>query len=79
MVSARLEMMAGVLVGLAIRAEWAKEKMKKLGAISEETAKKPEELRIEEFFLKNNIAQIHRIKRTNDGRYYVECKDGKHC
>ncbi|MCJ7423947.1 hypothetical protein MUP01_06720 [Candidatus Bathyarchaeota archaeon] len=71
--------MAGLLVGLAIRSELAKKKMKKLGAVSEETAKKPEELGIEQRLLKHDMAKIHGIRRTEDGRYYVECKDGKQC
>jgi hypothetical protein len=71
--------MAAFLAGLALRCEIAKEKMKRLGAVSEETAKKPEELGIDEWILKNNVAKYRRIKRTKDGRYYVECTEEKHC
>jgi hypothetical protein len=71
--------MAGLIAGLAIRAELIKKKMKRLGATSEETARKPEELQVEERLLKNNVARVRGIKRTKDGRYYVECKDMEHC
>ncbi|MEM2995734.1 MAG: hypothetical protein QXI91_06975, partial [Candidatus Bathyarchaeia archaeon] len=56
----------------------AKDKIKKLGATSEETAKKPEELGIEERVLKILVSDWG-VKRTSDGRYYVECEDEKHC
>jgi hypothetical protein len=62
-----------LLVGLAIRADLAKRKMKKLGAVSEETAKRPEELGIEAWILNHDVARIRGIKRTKDGRYYVKC------
>jgi hypothetical protein len=67
--------MAGLLAGLAIRVELAKRKMRKIGAISEETAKKPEELGIEEWLLKLGIAKIHGIEGTEDGRYYLESEN----
>jgi hypothetical protein len=57
---------------MGIRAEMTKKKMRELGAISEETAKTPKELGVDEWFLKSGIAQIHGIKRTKDGRYYVK-------
>jgi len=64
--------MSGLLVGLGIRADSARRKMKKLGAMSEETAKTPEELGLEEWILNHDVARIRGIKRTKDGRYYVE-------
>ncbi|MGB8780986.1 MAG: hypothetical protein WCD81_10115 [Candidatus Bathyarchaeia archaeon] len=64
--------MAGLLVGLGIRADLARRKMKELGAVSEETAKRPEELGLEEWILNHDLAKIRGIKRTKDGRYYVE-------
>ena len=67
------------LAGLGIRCNLAKAKMKNVGATSEETAKKPEELDIKEWVLNCGLAKLRGIKRTEDGRYYVECKDGKHC
>jgi hypothetical protein len=69
--------MAGLLTGLAIRVELAKRKIGKIGAVSEETAKKPEELGIEEWLLKHDMAKIHGIKRTEDGRYYIETQKPK--
>jgi hypothetical protein len=43
--------MAGVWAGISIRCELAKRKMQQLGATSEENAKKPEELGIDEWIL----------------------------
>ena len=63
------------LAGIAIRCAQAREKIKKLGAVSEETAKKPKELGIDEWTLNHSMAKIRGIKRTEDGRYYVKSKD----
>jgi len=52
--------------------------VRELGVISEEKAKTLEELGINEWFLRSGMAQIHGIRRTEDGRYYVELKDKKH-
>jgi hypothetical protein len=66
-------------------------KLREIGAVSEETAVKPEELkniglsRPHLNFLKSplrrRLAQIARdnIRETSDGRYYIICEDGKHC
>jgi hypothetical protein len=66
-------------------------KLKEVGATSEETAKTIEELKQHGLsqpcinFLKDSLrrglARIagNKIKETSDGRYYIECKDGKHC
>jgi len=51
-----------------------KRKLKKARAFSQDTAKKPEELKVPEKWLK-----ILGVKKTNDGRYYIECEDKKHC
>jgi hypothetical protein len=67
--------MAGVLSGIAIRCDLVRKKMKQLGAVSEETAMKPEELGVGEWLLNHYMAKIRGIKRTEDGRYYVESKD----
>jgi len=53
--------------------------MKELGAISEETAKKSEELGANEWLLRRGLADLRGIKRTKDDRYYIVCKDEKHC
>jgi len=71
--------MAAFLAGLAIRIELIKKRMKELGAISEETARKPEELSTNEWLLRRGLADLRGIKRTKDDRYYVVCKDEKHC
>jgi len=68
-------MMAGLWAGLSVRCELAKRKMQKLGATSEETARKPEELGVDGWILNHYAAKLRGIKRTEDGRYYVECKD----
>jgi len=68
------------LAGVGIGHRLTRNKIKKLGAISEETAKKPEELGVEEWLLKRiTESKGLGVKRTSDGRYYVECKDKKHC
>lgn len=72
--------MVAVLAGVGVGHILTRNKIKKLGATSEETAKKPEELGIEEWLLKRlTQSKGLDVKRTSDGRYYVECKDGKHC
>ena len=70
--------MAITLAVLNIRYARAREKMKKLGAVSEETAKKPDELEIQEWILER-LTKGRGGKQTADGRYYVVCKDKKHC
>lgn len=51
-------------------------KIKRAGAVSEKTAKTASELGLKEF----DLRRLKRwVKETSDGRYYVECKDGKHC
>jgi len=65
--------MAALLAGLGVRCELARRKLQKLGAVSKETAKKPEELSIDEWILNHHLAKIRGIKRTEDGRYYAEC------
>jgi hypothetical protein len=57
------------------------EKLRKAGAVSKETAKTIEELGLsgrEKRTLKRNV-WIGKIKETEDGRYYVPCRDMKHC
>jgi hypothetical protein len=52
------------------------EKVKKAGATSEETARTAEQLNLR----KGDLERLSRwIKKTSDERFYVECKDGKHC
>ncbi len=70
--------MAGVLAGGSIAKAMTIRKMKKSEATSEENAKKPEELGVHRSYL-DRLVKLGRVKRTEDDRYYVECKDGKHC
>jgi hypothetical protein len=70
--------MAGVLAGGSIAKTMIIRKIKKLKATSEESAKKPEELGVHKSYL-DKLVKLGRIKRTEDNRYYVECKDRKHC
>ena len=64
--------MAAFWAGLGVRCEFARRKLQKLGAVSKETAKKPKELGIDEWTLDHSLSKIRGIKRTEDGRYYVE-------
>jgi hypothetical protein len=57
---------------LAIRAGRAKEKLKELGSFSEETAVKPEVLGEIDWLLTHPYAKIRGIRRTTDGRYFLE-------
>jgi len=66
--------MAIVESAIAIRVDMVREKMKELGAVSEETAVKPEELGVREWLLNHYPARIRGIKRTADGRYFLESK-----
>ncbi len=52
--------------------------IKEAGAISEETAKTSKELGIGESTLRY-LVSVKDVKKTEDGRYYIECEDGKHC
>ena len=60
-----------VLPGLIWRIGKIRKRMLEVGAVSEETARNAKELGVDEGFLKLGLAQIHGIKKTNDGRYYV--------
>jgi NADH/NAD ratio-sensing transcriptional regulator Rex len=61
--------------------EWKKclKKLKAASANSPETAVSAEKAGIEEDWILKDLLWFGDIKRTEDGRYYVECKDGKHC
>lgn len=57
-------------------------KIRRKGAVSVETAITPEEARItskRELGWLNRLVKEGKIKEKSDGRYYIECKDGKHC
>ncbi len=56
----------------------AVEKIKEKGAMSEDTAKTSEELGIDTDTLKY-LVFVKDVKKTKDGRYYIECEDGKQC
>lgn len=60
---------------------WEKylKKLKMAGAVSPETAVSAKKTGIEENWIFKDLLWFRDIKRTEDGRYYVECKDGKHC
>lgn len=60
--------------GIAMRAVWAKGKLEVLGAFSEETAVKPEMIHENEWLLNHPYAKSRGIRRTVDGRYFVENK-----
>ena len=65
-----------VFVGFQIGLARVLRKIKKAGAVSEETAKTAEELGLRE----KDLKRLKRwVKETPDGRFYVPCKDKKHC
>jgi hypothetical protein len=69
-------MMAAFLAGRALRRALVIKKMKKLGATSQETAKWPSELG----YSAKELRFLKRwVKETPDGRFFIECKNGKHC
>ena len=55
--------------------------LKDAEALSPEKAVKPEEAGISGWneATLQNLPLLGFVKKTDDGRYYVECKDGKHC
>ncbi len=59
------------------------EMLKKANATSQENAVKPEEAGISGRYLERALQTLikkrGKVKKTEDGRYYVECKDKKHC
>lgn len=68
--------MAGTVAGFQIGLARTVNKIKNAGAVSEETAKTALQLDLKEIDLKR-LKRL--IKETSDGRFYVECKNGKHC
>ena len=61
--------------------EWEKclKKPKMAGAVSPETAVSAKKAGIEEDWILKDLLWFGDIKRTKDGRYFVECKDKKRC
>jgi hypothetical protein len=57
------------------------EKLKEAKALSPETAVAMDKLKLDWLEKRHfkRLAQEGKIKKTEDGRYYMECKDGKHC
>jgi hypothetical protein len=68
-----VEAFAGFMIGITRMLR----RIKEAGATSEDIAKTPEELGLREADLKR--LKKWGVHRTEDGRYFVECKDGKHC
>ena len=60
---------------------WKKylEKLKKAGAVSDKTAVSLEEADISESWILKELIWLKEVRKTEDGRYYVVCKDKKHC
>jgi len=69
--------MAEAFAGFMIGITRILHRIKEAGATSEEAAKTPEEIGLRETDLKR--LKKWGVHRTEDGRYYVECKDKKHC
>ena len=68
--------MAELWAGMAIGDARAINKMKKRGAISEETSKTPKELGVHESVLRK-FEKRGWVKKTLDGRYYLIRTDEK--
>lgn len=66
-----------VLAGIVWRANKTKEKLLEMGAVSENTAKTPEDLSVDEWYLRSAWAKKFGIKETSDGRFYVEVNESK--
>ena len=66
-------------VGAAIIVERTKKTLKEAGAISEETAKTPKELKLDKKWLKMSADTIipSGVVATKDGRYYLISKNEK--
>ena len=66
-------------MGAAIIVERTKKTLKEAGAISEETAKTPKELKLNEKWLKMSVNTIipSGVVATKDGRYYLISKNEK--
>jgi len=76
-----LEAIAGIAAALRDE-ERCLERLKKANATSAENAVKPEEAEISGISLERALQRLikrGRVKKTEDNRYYVECKDKKHC
>jgi hypothetical protein len=76
--------MEGIFVAAALLGDerCCLEMLKKVNATSKESAVKPEDAGISGFSLERALQSLikrGKVKKTEDGRYYVECKDGKHC
>jgi ribosomal protein S19E (S16A) len=65
--------MSGYWAGSRIAKGYALHKIKKAGAVSPGTAKQPDEIGIQESYLKK-LEKLGLVKRTEDGRYYVYAK-----
>lgn len=55
------------------------EKLKKAGAFSPETAVTAEEAGVTSSYMLKDLIRWENVKVTEDGRYYIERKDKKHC
>lgn len=66
------------LIALEIELNLYLKQLKKDGAVSYETRKSPQELNLTEKQLKI-LVKMGYAQKIEDGKYYVVCKDGKHC
>ncbi|MEM2912657.1 MAG: hypothetical protein QW146_09165 [Candidatus Bathyarchaeia archaeon] len=71
--------MLGILIGTTIRRR-IKRKLEQANALSSETAVNIEKelSSIEKRHLKA-LVKLKIVGKTEDGRYYINCKDKKHC
>lgn len=74
-----MEGVISAIAAIARNEEICVESLKKANATSQENAVKPEEVGVSESALEKAFQRRGKVKKTEDDRYYVECRDKKHC
>lgn len=62
------------LVTLTVIIGRTKQRLKEVGAVTPETAKKPNDLGLEERWLKMSVSARAGVSATDDGRYFLRTK-----
>lgn len=71
--------MAEAVAAILVKRKRIMEKLREVGALSGETAVAAEKAGISEGYILKDLIKQGKVEATPDGRYYVKCKDGKHC
>jgi len=71
--------MVEAVVAIMVKKKKIIEKLEKAGAFSPDTAVTAEKAGVYEGHILKDLIKQEKIKRTEDGRYYVTRKDEKHC